>query len=162
MKYIIETYGRFLLEGIVVTLVLGLLFTVKDAKGNIGIFRILGGTWNQGYVDILPDTGFGVYETEASKEFPGAGYEYAGKIYAGEELLLTSFIKVQGDKSQQLRIKVLEITDSTGQDRFTCYSEDTGKICFPTEGVYKVKISVKDTACKKYTCAINIPVNKRG
>lgn len=162
MKYIFETYGQFLLEGMVCVLVLGLLFSVKDANGNAGMFEILGGAWNRGYVDILPETGFGVYEAEASKEFPGVSFAYDGKIYAGEELLLTSFIKMQGDAQQQLRIKVLEITDSTGQDRFLCYNENTGKINFPTEGVYQVKVSIKDEACKKYTCAINVPVNKRG
>ena len=162
MKYIFETYGYFLLEGIVVMLVLGLLWTVRDAEGNTGILKMLGGKWSQGYVDNLPDTGYGVYEIEASKDFPSVKYEYDGMIYAGEELLLTSFLKLQGDVRLQLRIRVLGITDSEGQDKFECYDENTGKINFPTEGIYQVKVSVKDAACKKYTCAINVPVNKRG
>ena len=162
MKYIFETYGHFLLEGMLIVLVFGILFSVRDAEGNIGVLKILGGGWNQGYSDISPDVGFAAYEVEAAKTFPSLEYAYDGKIYANEELRITSFLKMQGYGAQQLRMQILHITDAAGQDKRECYDAGTGKICFPKEGIYELKISVKDASYKKYTCAINVPVNKRG
>lgn len=162
MKYIFDTYGGFLLEGLTVVLVLGLLFVVKDKDGNSGVLKILGGVWSQGYEDILPDAGFSFYKEEAEKPFPSVVFEYSDNIYACEELALDLFLKVSGTEKQSLRIKILEITDSMGVIQTDCYDEQAGTICFPAEGIYKLKISVKDRSNKKYTCALNIPVNRRG
>lgn len=162
MKNIFETYGHFMLEGMTVVLVLGFLFSTKDNEGNQGVLKLLGGVWNQGYEDILWDTGFMLYEEEAAKAFPSVVFAYDNKIYVNEPLPLLSFLRISGNKEQSLRMKVLDITDSAGTIKMDCYNEQTGTVCFPTEGIYKLKLSVKDASNKKYSCAINVPVSRRG
>ena len=92
---------------------------------------------------------------------PSIVYEYAGKLYAGEDMPAADFIKARDASGQTLALRILKVTDHLGNDLTSCYDKTTGKICFPDGGVYEIWAAARDSAGKKYTCSVAAPVNKR-
>lgn len=162
MKQIMEAYGRFLLAGAAFVLVFSLVFfQIRDGEGNRGALNIIGaglsvsGTDYAGYVD------FNSYLAEGGKGMPSIVYEYAGKLYAGEDMPAADFIKARDASGQTLALRILEVTDHLGNDLTSCYDKTTGEICFPDGGVYEIRAAVKDAAEKAVTCSVAVPVNER-
>ena len=61
MREVFEYYGRFLLEGIVLAALLGMIFGgMKDENGNQGLFAILGAKIKMETVDYRNYTDFKV------------------------------------------------------------------------------------------------------
>lgn len=68
MKQVIETYGRFVLEAVVVSFLFILLFTqITDKDGNKGVLKIIGAGLETGGVDYGSYTDFDVYQAENAK-----------------------------------------------------------------------------------------------
>lgn len=163
MNKIFEHYGKAFLSGTVFLLVMILVFhNVKDNNGNKGIFKIIGANLKTESIDYKSYTDFDTYASESMKAHPEIKYDYTGMIFATEEIPLTDFIKATEYTGGTLNIRMLNITDQNEIEVTSCYNADTGKIIFPTAGEYKLTMAVKDSASKRYTCTIRVPVNKRG
>ncbi len=162
MKYIIDLYGRFLLSGAVLLLVFVLLFSrISDSEGNRGAFKIMGAALGLTNESGGAGIDFAVYRTESEKEAPSIVYSYDGKLYANEAVLLSDFIRAVDYNSGPLELRVLQVTDSASNDITSCYDRRNGNICFPAEGMNRITLAVKDSSNKKYTCTIEVPVNRR-
>lgn len=163
MKYIIETYGKALLEGTIITLVLVLvLFNIKDNEGNKGILKIIGAQLpvEENNYEIYGD--FDSYASEGAKMPPNISFDYSEMLYAEEDISIQTFIKTSDYAGGQPELRVYKIMDSFGNDITFCYNSNTGNIYFPQKGIYELELAVKDSASKKYTCTILVPVNKKG
>lgn len=162
MKHIIEAYGRFLLSGAAFLLVFLLVFVnIRDGEGNRGVLKIIGAGLPAAGMDYAGYADYSSYLTEGTKGMPSIAYEYAGKIYAGEDMQAADFIKGRDALGHALELRILKVSDPLGNDITSCYEKSTGKICFPSGGVCLVQAAVRDTAGKKYTCSVAVPVNQR-
>lgn len=163
MKYIFETYGKTLFEGAVITLVLVmLLVNIQDDEGNKGIFKMIGAQLPIEENDYKTYTDFDVYASESAKTPPNIAFDYSGMLYAEEDILIQSFIKASDYMGGQPELRVYKVTDLLGNDVTSCYDSNSGNINFPDKGIYELELAVKDSTCKKYTCTILVPVNKKG
>lgn len=161
MKYIIDTYGRFLLNGAIVTLALVLILSnIQDADGNKGVFKMIKANLNVEGAGNAVRVDFDKYRDESGKEPPVIMYDDSLKIYAGEDIQVTDFIKAYDFNNNPLELRILKVTDSANQDVTSCFDQDSGSINFPSEGIYRIEAAAEDSSNRKYTCAVKIPVNK--
>ena len=162
MKYIIDVYGRVLLSGIAVAmLLLLLLFGIQDSAGNRGIFQMIGANLKIEEKDYREYSDFEFYRNECEKELPRIAYEQDGMLYAGEEIPVTDFIKASDGEGNPLGLRVLKVKYASGRDMTECFHGDSGSIMFPEAGIFQFIVAAKDVSGKKYTCEISVPVNGR-
>lgn len=159
MKLVIEHYGRFILDGIVVVAVMMIVFLwLTDSEGNKGIFAVTGAQINIDATDYTAYTDFkGVYKTESEKKHPRISFT-GGRITIGTHTL-SNYIKAVDDAGQNLAIKVSSILAPDGTEVVGTYNQNTTEITFSQSGIYTLTVSVLDEGNRMTKTNIKIPVN---
>lgn len=159
MKLVIEHYGKFMLEAIVVIAVTGIIFLgLTDANGNMGIFAVTGAHLEVEAENYLNYTDFkNVYKTESEKSAPHITW-YGGRIVAGTHAL-SDYIKATDYAGNNLGFLVQSITAPDGSDCLSSYNQDTTEISLLQMGVYTVTVSAEDDGKRTTKATVQIPVN---
>ena len=160
MRLVIEHYGKFMLESIVVTALMILIFTgVTDAKGNRGIFTVTGEHISVENIDYHTYTDFkGTYKSESEKDAPKISFS-SGRLSLGVHCL-SSYIKAVDYGGNLLSITVLSIKAPDGSEVVDTYNQNTTEITFSQEGVYVLTIMAQDEGNRLTKTMIQIPVNR--
>lgn len=159
MQQMIRTYGKLLLELLILGLLMVLLFsTVVDEKGNRGILNIIGANLQTGETDYDTYADFDVYMEESRKEAPVIMYETSGTMSTGQ-VKLTDYIGAYNQAGERLPLKVISIRSSDGAELLDTYNPDTSEIEIMQPGIYIIELSAVDEINKRTTCQIRMPVN---
>ena len=160
MEEIIREYGAFLLSGIAILLLLGILFNnIEDAEGNKGIFAMTGAKLETVDIDYKSYNDFkNTYQIESAKPIPDITYN-GGHLWTGI-IKLTDCIKAEDYAGRTLSVKILEILNPKGIELIDNYNTTTSEIYLEEAGIYTITVSAVDDINKSSKCIIQIPVNK--
>lgn len=156
MEQVIRFYGKFMIEGIVLFLMIIILFNGIGVEEGILVFagknvKIDSIDYNQ-YNDFK-----GTYQGECKKKVPEIFF--VGTHLQSGNCIITDFIKAKDFTGTELQIKVISIKDAGGIELMSEYEQETGKI-FLKPGIYTVEVSAVDEKNKCMKCRIQIPVSK--
>lgn len=159
MKQVINQYGKFLIEGIVLVALLMLLFIgIRDDAGNQGVPHIVGARLPTGGINYDSYSDFDVCHTESGKKKPTIDY-VGGNLTVGV-IKLSDYIHATDYAGSDLQIKIMEIRSPDGSDITGAYLPDTAEISLDVPGVYTVKLRAIDDGGRKTICTLNIVVNQ--
>lgn len=159
MRVLMEYYGRIIMEGMVVILLIGmLLFRITDGNGNQGINAIIGGEMELACVDYHSYIDFReVYKAESEKKAP--------TIYLKTESLevgihnLSNYVKAVGDDGNVLNVQIRSIKAPDKTEVIGAYDPATGEVYLNQLGIYTVYVFAKADSNKFTYAEIYIPVN---
>jgi len=159
MKLVIEHYGKFLLEGLVVVALMALIFTgLTDENGNKGIFAVTGAQIQVEAVDYQSYSDFkNTYKAESEKENPKIT-SACQRLAAGAHTL-SSYITAEDNAGQPLDIRVSSIKSPDGVEILDTYNADTSEILLTEPGEYLVTVSAVDGSNRMTKVAVRLPVN---
>ncbi|MBD5556844.1 MAG: hypothetical protein HDQ95_16265 [Roseburia sp.] len=158
MKQIIGQYGKFLLEGMILVILLMLLFVgIRDDAGNQGVPHIVGARLPTGGINYEGYSDFEAYHAESGKTAPKI--EFSGGGFETGTVRLSDYIHAVDHAGHDLQIKVVEIIHPDGSDITGTLQPDT-EISLDNPGIYSVKVCALDDGGRKTVCTLDIPVNK--
>lgn len=158
MKQIVGQYGKFLLEGMILVILLMLLFVgIRDDAGNQGVPHIVGARLPTGGINYDSYSDFDACHTESGKQKPTIDY-VGGNLTVGV-IKLSDYIHATDYAGSDLQIKIMEIRSPNGSDIIGAMA-DTTEITLDVPGVYTVKLRAIDGGGRKTVCTLNIVVNK--
>lgn len=157
MKQVIDTYGKFILECMILVLLLILLFTqIRDDEGNQGVIQIIGARIETTDMDYDSYADFDVYVSEGALEKPVITYTGGNTIRIGM-CRLSDYMKAVDYNGNELSVYVMSVLSPAGAE-LVC-NADT-EINFPLAGVYRVQVKAVDGMNKKTVKQIKIPVSE--
>lgn len=160
MKKVIQTYGKFLLSGVVVILLIGFLFgTITDEEGNRGIFQIVGAHLNTDSQDYSTYQDFDALDVENQKSAPEIMFDGSGLIFTGA-VFIFDYIRATDFQGHALSMRIIEIEDPVGNDVTAAYHVDSGFVDFTIPGIYRLTVSAIDEDNRKTVSRIAVPVNE--
>ena len=156
MKLIIENYGRFLLEGIALVSIMGILFHgISDGKGVmqlIGENAVIHKNQYELYSDFRE-----VYKTESEKEPPKFSCD-VGNVAVGNHML-SDYIKACDCEGKSLSFQIMRIIAPDGSDVTDTYNQDTTEIWLSQFGVYHLCLTSMDEQRRTTQITLQLPVN---
>ena len=159
MKHLIEQYGTFIRDSmVVITLLLIVFCNLSDGEGHKGIFSIIGAKMDIEDADYLAYKDFReVYKSESQKTAPQI-FLQGGRFTIGMHAL-SDYIKAVDDVGNLLPIHIKSIKAPDGTELMTSYHPDTTQIYMSGPGVYTITVSASDHRNKTTKTTIQIPVN---
>lgn len=159
MEQIIRTYGRFILDAVALFIIFTLIFVnMTDGEGNKGVINILGAHMQTPSVEYESYTDFDLYAQEAAKPSPqiesNAMRMNVGMNQVGDYITATS------SSGTPLEVKVLDITDMTGNSQMANYDESSHTVTLPAQGIYTFRVYTIDEVNQRTIVDINIPVTR--
>lgn len=160
MKQIMTMYGKFLLEGTVLVLLMTMIFiSIEDEEGNKGVFEIVGAKLEIESASHSRYSDFsGTYQAESRKATPKIAY-IGGYLQTGI-CSLSDYIKATDYAGRELPVKITSIRSPQGTEVLDTYDPDTAEINLEQSGIYIVTISVFDDGNRVSNGKVRIPVNK--
>ena len=160
MNQVISTYGKFLLEGIILVAVFVLVFTgIRDDAGNQGVFAIVGSQIETGNTDYESYNDFrGTYQTESGHAAPEIIYVTEGVLRIGT-VKLSEHIKAADYEGNELPIKVTGILSPLGTELISSYDPAKEEINLAAAGLYTITVRVLDRGNRESIRIFKIPVN---
>lgn len=160
MEKIINEYGKFLLDAMVVALLIAFLFgNVTDDEGNRGVFHIIGAhlqTWDTDYEAY---TDYNSYAVESDCIPPVISYDGTLTMRTGTSRV-TDFIRAKAWDGTELAVNVVSVKNSGGIDMLGKYNPDTQELQLDYPGIYTIRVSAKDAWNREQKCDIRIPVSR--
>lgn len=160
MKQVLEVYGRFLVDAVVLVILLLLLFLgIKDADGNQGVFHIVGAKLNTMEKEDSTFFDFLAYQEQSSYTAPVITYKGEAAMETGSYQIgdCVQAFDAQGD---ELSVKLLGIF-LPGEEEMRPVFSQTETLLFEEPGIYTLKVQAIDSRRKKTVDLISIPVNRR-
>lgn len=158
MEQVIKSYGKFLIEGIVLVVLLTLLFFgIRDDAGNQGVFRVVGARLPTNGIDYESYRDYDAYHTESGRTNPKI--EFGGGSIAAGTVKLSDHIYAADYAGRSLQIKVMEIIAPDGNDITGALNTDTTEISLDVPGIYSVKLRSIDGGGRRSVCTMEIPVS---
>lgn len=155
MERILRVYGRGLIEAAALVLFLLLLFNgIRDEKGNVGIFSVLGGALKE--ETMAEGTDFFVCIAESRRAVPQIFYKKSEALQTGT-YALQEVIGATDCEGKVLLPQLKEICAPSGQWQ-TCVAK-TDWINFSQAGIYTLRLIVKDGWNQMGRYEICIPVH---
>ena len=162
MEHIIEQYGRAILTGIIVVILLTVLFfTVKDSEGNEGGLNIIGSHVRTEGTDYASYRDFDNMKEEGQKSKPVIESAFTAPAVVNREYDLSELIKASDYNGADLPLIVDKITARDGTETGYSFDAGTGKITFQEKGSYECTVKAIDDGKRSTVATIEIPVNKR-
>lgn len=156
MEQVIKQYGKVLLEGMVLVILLMLWFVgIRDDAGNQGVLHVVGARLPTGGINYESYSDFDVCHTESGKQKPMIGY-VGGNLTVGV-IKLSDYIHATDYAGSDLQIKIMEIRSPDGSDIIGAMA-DTTEITLDVPGIYTVKLRAIDDGGRKTVCAVEIVV----
>lgn len=157
MELIIKTYGRVLLESVVVVLFLLLLMSgVRDEEGNVGVFHMMGAFLKEEQVTSGRD--FTNYVEESKRGMPQIFYKKEGMLHTGS-YDVAELVGAMDCEGTVLPLQIRGVSNPQGIPEPDAYHADTAQISFAKSGIYILQIGVTDAWNHTSVCKIRIPVN---
>lgn len=160
MKQIMEHYGKFALDAMIVIVLMTVIFiSLEDRKGNKGIYAVIGAQMDinstnyHTYIDFKE-----TYKKESEKSAPRVSFK-GDRLVVGVHRL-SQYIEAVDYAGNHLAIKVTSIKAPDGTEVLGTYNQDTTEINISQLGIYKVSLSAIDDCNKTTKVTIQIPVNK--
>lgn len=161
MELVIKTYGKFLAEGIVVILLLGLLFwQLEDGNGNRGILQIMGAHFETEQTGAVEYVDFQSYRSEGKRSAPVISYNASNVLYTGS-YSIAEYITALDDAGAALTVRLLGMWDPFGVEVDVTEQNGNGEMVFEYSGIYTIKVVAADAGNKRTECLIQIPVNRK-
>ena len=162
MREVIEHYGKFILNGMIVLALMTLMFVdLIDSEGNRGIYAITGAQIDIENVNYHTYTDFnGTYKIESEKTAPRISFE-SGRLVVGMHTL-SNYIKAVDDAGNNLAIKVISIKAPNKTEIIGTYNHATTEIHMFQPGVYTITLEALDDSNKSTKAAIQVPINREG
>lgn len=161
MELVIKTYGKFLAEGIVVVLLLGLLFwQLDDGNGNRGILHIMGAHFEAEQTDMGEYVDFQSYQSEGKRSAPVISYNASNALYTGT-YSIAEYITAVDDAGAALAVRLLGMWDPFGAEVDVTGQNGNGEMVLEYPGIYTIKVAAADAGNKRTVCLIQIPVNRQ-
>lgn len=162
MKQVITAYGKFLLEGMVFTLLMAGVFCGDwDESGKKGILAAIGerlaieGPLHSGYTDFRD-----VYRTESEKKAPQITY-IGGRLQTGINRLYDA-VKAVDYEGKELQVRITSVKSPEGTELLDVYNQETSEVKLEQPGIYTIEVCAADDIYKVSRCMIRIPVNGGG
>lgn len=161
MREVLECYGKFALDSMVVLALMTLLFvSMTDENGNKGLYSIIGAQIEFDDVDYRGYTDFKeTYKNESEKSPPSILFE-GHRLEVGVHVL-SNYIKAVDDAGNGLAVKVKSILAPDNVEVLETYNPDTGEIYMSQTGVYTITVIAIDDRNKFTEAMIQIPINQR-
>lgn len=160
MKEIIKHFSDACIVMIAGVLMFVIAFSCQDANGNIGFIKMTGQAVNFAEFDYSAFTDFQIVMTESQKDMPVTTYDLEKPaIIAGQDIILSDYIKSTAYNGSTLNIKVKKIMKN-GNEITEIYDKNSGIINFPKSGVYDFYISVMDDTMRRVNLKLEIPVSR--
>lgn len=161
MQEVIEHYGKFILDAMVLLLLMMLIFLeIEDESGNKGILAIIGAQINNESVNYSLYTDFKeTYKKESERTAPSISCE--GVSLKVGEYKLSDYIKAEDYSGQSLAVKLVSITNPDGEDVMDIYRPDTTEIFFSQAGIYTIRVSARDDGNRVTEASFEILVNEK-
>lgn len=162
MEHIMEQYGRAILTGIIVVILLTVLFfTVKESEGNEGVLNIIGSHVRTEGTDYASYRDFDNMKEEGQKSKPVIESVFTAPAVVNREYDLSELIKASDYNGADLPLIVDKITARDGTETGYSFDAGTGKITFQEKGSYECTVKAIDDGKRSTVATIEIPVNKR-
>lgn len=160
MKQIIKHFSEAMMVTLSGILMFGIIFSVRDAHGNIGFVKMTGQAVNFQEFDYNAFVDFDKVFAESQKVMPVTTYDLSRPaIIAGQNIVLSDYIRSTAYDGSALQIKVKKILKN-GNEVTDIYDKNTGIINFPKSGVYDFFISVMDDTMRRVNLKLEIPVSR--
>lgn len=158
MELIIKTYGKVLLESVVLALFLLLLMSgVRDEEGNIGVFHLMGASLKE--EQSASGSNFVNYVEESRRGVPQIFCKKGEMLHLGsyDVAELVGAVDCEG---RELPLQIRSVCNPQGIPETDVYHADTAQISFDRPGIYILEIGVTDAWNHRSVCRIRIPVNR--
>ena len=161
MEQAIRMYGDFLLEGIVVIiLIIGVFWGIRDENGNQGIWLMTGANISVQNQDYTAYRDFQeVYKAESEKTAPVVNY-VGGHLETGL-VRLADHIVVMDYAGNVLPMRVISIKSAGGRECLAQYIPETTEMFFERAGVYTIEIEAMDEEARVTRCCLSVPINQQ-
>ena len=158
MKTVIDTYGKFVLELMIMSLLVVNVFgSTGDKQDNYGVFHIIGANTAANSVNHIKYVDFKeVYREECNKSVPSI--KVLGTHLEIGSNKLSDYITAYDYKGEALPVIISSIKDMLGTELLEYYDTDSTEIFFSKAGVYTIEAEAVDRDYRSYKCQIQIPV----
>ncbi len=161
MKQVIESYGMFLLDAVLIGLLFLLLSVgIKDDEGNRGVFSVIGAGLEAAETENKVYREFDVFLNEAGREAPTIIYQNTGIVYTGV-FVVSDQIKARDADGVKLPVRLLAVSTPGTDGMFSPVPSETEEVEFINPGIYRLKVTAVDARRKRTTVIIPVPVNER-
>lgn len=159
MEAILKNYGKFLIAGVCLVLLLALLLVgITDEQGNRGIFKIIGARLAVSGTDYTAYSDFDTYGIESEKSYPEITFDGLAGMNVGVRKI-TDYVTAVDFAGTALPIRFVKFEDAMGNDLTDTVNAATMEIPFPAPGIYKVTVAAIDNENRKTVTDICVPVN---
>lgn len=161
MKEIINVYGEFILESLVIVMLFLHIFVgIRDENGNSGVLQMIGSNLTVGDVNHLSYIDFDEgYREECSKNIPQIQF-LGTHLDIGIHKVSDMFVAYDY-AGRSLPITIKSIRDVNGTDLLINYDISSDEIYFSKEGIYTLELETMDSDFRILECKICIPVCAR-
>lgn len=158
MKEILDAYGEFFLEGLVIGLLfINIVFGIRDAEGNQGAFHLMG---NKVSINNIRHTGYmdfkSTYSDECNKSMPQL--QFIGLHFGVGNNKLSDYLVAYDYAGRRLPIVVKRIIDKEGVEVSDIYNRDSDEIFFQKVGIYIMEAEIRDSENRIVRYKIHLPV----
>ena len=161
MKQIIKHFSEAIIVTACGVLMFGIIFTIRDGRGNIGFIKMTGQAVNFQEFDYSAFTDFDKVFSESQKSAPVTIYDSGQPaIIAGQNIKVADYIKSNAYNGAALHVKVKKIKKNGYDVTNNIYDADHDIVNFPKSGVYDMYISVIDDTMRISSLKVEIPVNR--
>lgn len=158
MKEILNTYGEFFLEGLVIGLLfINIVFGIRDVEGNQGVFHLIG---NKISINNIRHTEYvdfkSTYTDECNKSMPQL--QFIGLHFRVGNNKLSDYLVAHDYAGRRLPMVVKRITDKEGIELSDIYNKDSDEIFFQKAGIYIMEAEIRDSENRIVQYKIYLPV----
>ena len=158
MKQLINAYGNFLIEGIVMVLLINWMFIGVKEEENIGIFEIIGAQMTSEQENYSDYKDFReTYKKESTKGAPII--YFSGTHLTVGRNRLSDWIVIKDYSDNNLKPIVNSIKNINGTELVDGYDKITTEIVFQDAGIYIIDVEASDDCKRTSRCKMLIPVN---
>lgn len=158
MKEVLDIYGKFFLEGLVIGLLfINIVYGVRDDFGNNGVFQIIGNNLPVKEVKHIEYVDFrNIYKDECDKSFPQIFF--LGKHLEVGNNKISDYFVAYDYAGRELPIVINRILDAGGSELSDIYNTVLNELYFQEAGIYILETETQDNDNRIMRYEIKIPV----
>lgn len=157
MEQVIRAYGKFILDGTVVVLLMVLVMTqIRDDAGHKGVFEMIGSYLENEIESDREYTDFSVYAGECKKKFPEMCYFPEVVLHTGQHQI-SQLIRAVDYTGRELPVRLISVRIPDGKEIELAGQE---RVEFQEPGIYEIKASSMEAWNRRTECVFRIPVNR--
>lgn len=154
MRQIFEQIGDTALTGLIAALLIAIV-------AGMGLLSVVGSRLSEDMAAMDTYEDATRMKEICEREKPKICYEKKGIWKAGQKLPISDLFYGRDADGKSTAIKILDITNSLGENSLEAYTESENTVTFLQAGIYTFKLQTNDEHKKYTTCEISIAVDNR-